>query len=62
MVYLKVIQKITPMDISVSGTIDQETYLKKFRGPSVPLDPPMNKISIKRKKLPCKKFAPCDKS
>jgi len=32
MVYLKTIQKITPMDVSVSGTIDQKTYLKKFRG------------------------------
>jgi len=27
MVYLKVIQKITPMDVSVSETIDQKTYL-----------------------------------
>jgi len=31
MVYLKAIQKITPVDIYVSGAIDQETYLKKFR-------------------------------
>ena len=31
MVYLKAIQKITPVDVYVSGTIDQETYLKKFR-------------------------------
>jgi len=28
MVYLKAIQKITPKDIAVSGTIDEETYLK----------------------------------
>jgi len=32
MVYLLAIQKITPMDVSVSITIDQKTYLKKFRG------------------------------
>jgi len=25
------------MDVSVSGTIDQKTYLKKFRGASAPL-------------------------
>jgi len=44
MVYLKAIQEITPMDVSVSGTIDQKTYLMKFRGgviPLSPLDPPM---------------------
>jgi len=45
MVYLKAIQKITPTDIFVSGTIDPETYLKKFRGASALLaphvDPPM---------------------
>jgi len=32
------------MDVFLSGTIDQKTYLKKFRGasdPLVPLDPPM---------------------
>ena len=40
MVYLITIQKITPMDVSVSGTIDQKTYLKKFRGASAPLAPP----------------------
>ena len=28
------------MDVSVSGTIDQKTYLKKFRGASAPLAPP----------------------
>jgi len=39
MVYLKAIQKITPMDVSVSGTIDEKTYLKKFRGASAPLTP-----------------------
>jgi len=45
MVYLKAMQKITPMDVSVSGTIDQKTYLKNLRGPSAPLAPldsPMN--------------------
>jgi len=40
MVYLITIQKITPMDVSVSGTIDQKTYLKKFRGGFSPLSPP----------------------
>jgi len=40
MVYLNGIQKITPMDVSVSGTIDQKTYLKKFRGASAPLASP----------------------
>jgi len=30
------------MDVCVSGTIDQKTYLKKCRGGfSPPLDPPM---------------------
>jgi len=28
------------MDVSVPGTIDQKTYLKKFRGASAPLAPP----------------------
>jgi len=46
MVYLKVIQKITPMDVSVSVTIDRTMYLKKFRGGFSPLsshlDPPMS--------------------
>ena len=28
------------MNVSVSGTIDQKTYLKKFRGNSAPLPPP----------------------
>jgi len=32
MVYLKAIQKSAPMGVSVSGTTDQKTYLKKFRG------------------------------
>jgi len=27
------------MDVLVSGTIDQKTYLKKFRGASASLDP-----------------------
>jgi len=38
MVHLKVIQKITPMDVSVSGTIGQRTYLKKFKGGFSPLN------------------------
>jgi len=36
------------MNDSVSGTIDQKTYLKKFRGnsaPLPPLDPPMKPAS-----------------
>ena len=33
---LKTIQKITPMDVCMSGTIDQKTYLKQFRGASAP--------------------------
>jgi len=40
MIYLKVVQKITAMDASVSETIDQKTYLKKFRGDFIPLSPP----------------------
>ena len=32
----KAIQKITPMDVSVSGTIDQISYLKTFRGVQSP--------------------------
>jgi len=40
MVYLKTIQKITPMDVSVSGTIDQKKYLKKFKGWLQPPYPP----------------------
>ena len=32
MVDLKFIQKITPMDVSVSETTDQKTYQKKIRG------------------------------
>jgi len=55
MVYLKDIQKSTPIGITVSGTIDQKTYLKKFRGasaPLAPLDPPMGcqlmSVSLRR--------------
>ena len=40
MVYLKAIQKIAPMGVSVSGTSNQKTYLKKFKGASAPLSPP----------------------
>ena len=36
---LKAIQKIVPMDVSVSGTIDQKTHLKKIRGALAPLAP-----------------------
>jgi len=39
MVYLKVIQKNHPMDVSVSENMDQKTYLRKFRGASTPLTP-----------------------
>jgi len=42
MVYLKVIQKITQMDVSVSGTIDQNPYLKILGGASAPLAPPLD--------------------
>jgi len=41
MVYFKAIQKITPTGVSVSGTIDQKTYLKILAwGASAPLAPP----------------------
>jgi len=30
------------MDVSVSETIDQKTYLKKFRGASAPLAPSLD--------------------
>ena len=33
-------EKITPVDVSVSETMDQKTYLRKFRRGSVPLAPP----------------------
>ena len=42
MVYLKAIQKITPVDVFVSGTTDQKTYLKKFWGVFSPLSPPLD--------------------
>jgi len=45
MVYLKAIQKNTPMKVSLSETINQKTYLKKIGGGFSPLsptlDPPM---------------------
>jgi len=44
MVYLKAIQKITPMNVSVSGTIDQTRIWKHLGGlqpPYPPLNPPM---------------------
>ena len=44
---LRLSKELTPMDVVyVTGNIDQETYLKKFRGGSAPLapvDPPMLK-------------------
>jgi len=40
MVYLQAIQKSAPMGVSVSGTTDEKTYLKKFRGGFRPLSPP----------------------
>ena len=40
MVDLKAIQKITPMDVSVSGTIDKKHIWKKLGGASAPLAPP----------------------
>jgi len=40
MVYLKAVQKSAPMSVSVSGTTDQKTYLKQFRGGFSPLSPP----------------------
>jgi len=51
MLHLKAIQKITPMDVCVSGTIDQKTYLKKIKGASAPLAPldlPMLLFSLAR--------------
>jgi len=42
MVYLKAIQKSTPIGVSVSGTIDQKTHLKKVRGGFSPLSPPLD--------------------
>jgi len=39
MAYLKAIQKITPMHVSVSGTIDRKNVYEIFRGVSAPLAP-----------------------
>jgi len=36
----RISKKITPMDVSVSETMDQKTYLRKFRGASATLAPP----------------------
>ena len=47
MVYLKAIQKSAPMGVSVSGTTDQKTYLKKFRGASAPLAPPWIRLCLR---------------
>jgi len=49
--YVMAIQKITPMDVSVSGTIDQTPYLKKFRGVSAPLDPPGSAYGLAPRQL-----------
>jgi len=60
------------MDVSVSGTINRKTYLKKYRGDfsplSAPLDPPMhlqkfdqskkNRFSIKTPKPQIKQKNP----
>ena len=46
MVYLKAIQKGAPIGVSVSGTIDQKTYLKKLRGGFSPLSPPWIRLCI----------------
>ena len=61
MVYLKVIQKITPMDVYVSETINQKTYLKKFRGGgfrplSSTLDPPMLHVTTQKLIWQCSVF------
>jgi len=40
MVYLKAMQKYHLNGDSVSGTIDQKTYLNTFRGFSASLEPP----------------------
>jgi len=45
MVYLKAIQKITPVDVFVSGTTDQKMYLKKLGGFS-PLSPPWIRLWV----------------
>jgi len=37
MVYLKAIQKITPLEVSVSENIDEKKYLKKIKGGLQPL-------------------------
>jgi len=46
MVYLRLSKKITPMDVSVSGTIDKILYLKKFMGGFSPLIPPGSAYAI----------------
>jgi len=46
MVYLKAVQKVIPMDVSLSGSMEEKTHPKNFTGCSTPLarplDPPMN--------------------
>jgi len=46
MVYLKLIQKITPMDVSVSENIGQKRIWKNVGvfSPLAPLDPPMSAL------------------
>jgi len=50
MVYLKAIQKITSMDVTVSGTIDQKRISKNLGGfspYSPPLDAPVKMCSVR---------------
>ena len=54
-VYLKAIQKITLMDVSVTGTIDQKTYLQKFNGGFSPLSPPGSAYDNKLNTVPSPK-------
>jgi len=49
MVDLESIQKIIPMDVSVSGTIDKKNISEKFRGVSAPLAPPWIRLWIGEK-------------
>jgi len=47
MVYLKAVQKKSPLWLFLRReTIDQKTYLIKFRGSSAPLDPHMRPLYL----------------